>query len=272
MEALLSVENVSKVFTPRPMSGAGTTVHALEGINLNIPSGARIAIVGGSGSGKSTLAACLACLEKPTSGKIYFQGRDVTALSERELRPIRPQVQLVFQDSANAFNPDLTILQILEEPLLLNSKCDSEERQTRAATLLRSVGIPSEMLARKAAELSGGQRQRVGLVRALALEPKVLILDEALSALDSSVQAQIANQLLDLNSNPTQTDINSALLIITHDLVMAARLADEIVIMQNGLIVERGPSRRIMTAPEHEATKALVAATPQFATHSGPAT
>src|SRR5689334_11701819 len=119
MEALLSVQNVSKDFLPRTMTGIGATVRALDGINLNILPGVRLAIVGGSGSGKSTLAACLACLEKPSSGKIYFHGRDVTELSESELRTVRPQIQLVFQDWANAFNPDFTVLQILEEPLLL---------------------------------------------------------------------------------------------------------------------------------------------------------
>ncbi|HET9805095.1 MAG TPA: ATP-binding cassette domain-containing protein [Candidatus Acidoferrum sp.] len=272
MEALLSVQNVSKDFLPRTMTGIGATVRALDGINLNILPGVRLAIVGGSGSGKSTLAACLACLEKPSSGKIYFHGRDVTELSESELRTVRPQIQLVFQDWANAFNPDFTVLQILEEPLLLNSKCNQEERRSRAAQLLQSVGMPSEMLVRKSVELSGGQRQRVGIARALALEPKVLVLDEALSALDSSVQAQIANLLLDLNARATPTGNGLATVLITHDLVMAARLADEIVVMRDGLIVERGSSRRIVTTPEHEATKALVAATMYLAADSGAVT
>lgn len=262
MEALLSAENVRKDFAPRTMNRRGTAVRALDGINLNISRGARVGIVGGSGSGKSTLAACLACLEKPTSGRIHFQGQDITDFPEAKLRTVRAQIQMVFQDSANAFNPGFTVLQVLEEPLRLNSKSSSEERRARAAQLLQYVGMPDDLLSRRTAELSGGQRQRIGIARALALEPKVLILDEALSALDSSVQAQIANLLLTLSAASISAEHRPALLLITHDLVMAARIAEEIVVMQSGRIVEKGPSRKIVCAPEHDGTKALVAATP----------
>ena len=272
MDGLLAIENLKKEFALRGIAGEKRVVYALDGINLTIQSGVRIAIVGGSGSGKSTLAACLSFLETPTSGKIYFRGHDASELSEKELRSVRPRVQLVFQDSATAFNPDFNVFEVLEEPLSLNSSLDSQERRVRAAELLERVGL-HDMLARNTEELSGGQRQRVAIARALALEPKVLILDEALSALDSSVQAQVANLLLDLTTESLPSAEKPAIVLITHDLVMAARIADEIIVMQNGRIVESGPSRRIVTSPKQEATKALVAATQvlDFTAQSGPA-
>src|SRR5262249_2574923 len=210
-------ENLVKEFAPREFGGTKITVRALDGVNLTIGQGARIAIVGGSGSGKSTLALCLACLEAPTSGKICLQGRDLTKFPEKELRRIRPQVQLVFQDSAASFNPDFTVSQVLEEPLLLNFTLNEERRAKRTANLLEKVGLQEKMLARRTSELSGGQRQRIAIARALALEPKILILDEALSALDSSVQAQVANLLLSLTDAEIPLEKRPTTVLITHD-------------------------------------------------------
>jgi len=235
------------------------SVRALDQVSFVVQPGTRIAIVGASGSGKSTLAACLACLEKPSSGSICFQGRNLEFLSESELQNIRPQVQLVFQDPAMAFNPIFTVLEILEEPWILQTKLNSEERKERAAELLGRVGLPRRILDRKSADLSGGQRQRLAIARALALEPKILILDEALSALDYSVQAQIANLLLDLADPSIPLAARPAVLFITHDLVMAARITDEIIVMQSGRIVESGPMREVMRNPAHMATRALIA-------------
>lgn len=261
MDAILSAENITKDFLPRGITAMGEGIRALAGASLSIQNGERIAIVGGSGSGKSTLAACLAFLETPTSGSICFRGREIAGLSEKELRTIRPQVQLVFQDSANAFNPDLTTLQVLEEPLQLNFRLTKQERRDRASELLRRVGLQKDLFKRQIEELSGGQRQRFAIARALALEPRVLILDEALSAMDSSIQAQITNLLLDLTDMTIPAEKRSAIVLISHDLVMAVRIADRIFVMESGRIVESGPSQRIVTAPETEATKALVAAT-----------
>lgn len=260
MEApLFSAENLVKEYRPRRSREAAASVRALDGVNLSVRPGARIAIVGASGSGKSTLASCLACLERPTSGTIRFEGRELTALSENELHSVRPKIQLVFQDPGLAFNPDFTVLDALAEPWLIQKGMSLEEQRNRAADLLSRVGLSSGILDRKSAEMSGGQRQRLAIARALALEPKVLILDEALSALDCSVQAQIANLLLDLNATGLSSGGGPAMLFITHDLVMAARIAEEIAVMQSGRIVEIGPARQIVGRPQHAATQALLA-------------
>jgi len=273
MEALLTAENLVKEYRSRPVNGAKGSVRALDQVSLAIPLGTRTAIVGSSGSGKSTLAMCLACLEKPSSGAIRFQGRDLTALSESELRKVRPQIQIVFQDPAMAFNPFFTVQQIVEEPWVLQSEFDSAERHDRAVKLLSRVGLSRDLLNRRSIDLSGGQRQRLAIARALALDPKILILDEAFSALDYSLQAQIANLLLDLSDRSIPTTVRPAILLITHDLVMAARIADEIVVMQNGRIVESGPTRKIIETPEHATTRTLLSATttagPKF--EKGPA-
>lgn len=259
MEVLLSAENLVKEFPSRHFRSAKIPVRALDQVNLAIPRGARIAIVGASGSGKSTLALCLACLEKPSSGTIRFRNHELTGLSEHELRNIRPQIQLVFQDPATAFNPNFTVQEVLEEPWILRTIMSADERRGRAAEVLVRVGLARNILGRKSADLSGGQRQRLAIARTLALEPKVLILDEALSSLDYSVQAQIANLLLDMSDR--SIPVRPAIVLITHDLVMAARFADEIVVMQSGRIVENGSTQKIVENPEHAATRALLACT-----------
>ncbi len=260
MGALLTAENLVKEYPSRRSKGGKGRVRALDQASLTIQPGARIAIVGSSGSGKSTLAICLACLEKPSSGTIRFQDRTLTALPERELRSVRPKIQLVFQDPAMAFNRFFTLREILEEPWILQAKLDSAERRERAVELLGRVGLSSDLLERRPGDLSGGQRQRLAIARALALDPKILILDEALSALDYSVQAQIANMLLDLSDRSIPAGVRPAVIFITHDLVMAARIADEIIVMQSGRIVEAGSSLKIISTPEHVATQKLLGA------------
>jgi peptide/nickel transport system ATP-binding protein len=258
MESLLSAENLVKEYALPHRTGSRAPVRALDKVNLVIHRGARIAIAGASGSGKSTLAACLACFERPTSGTIRFENRELTALPEAGLRAVRPQIQLVSQVPAMAFNPDFTTQKALEEPWLLHGKLKADQRRERAVGLLMRVGLPSSILERKPANLSGGQRQRLAIARALALDPKLLILDESLSALDYSVQAQIANLLLDLSGHSTPPD-GPALLFITHDLAMASCVADELVVMQGGRIVESGPMHKIIEAPSHAATRDLLA-------------
>lgn len=263
MDFLLAAENVTKEYSSRSLKSSSERVRALDRVSLNIPRGARIAIVGTSGSGKSTLAACLACLEKPDSGTIRFQGQEVTSLNEKDLRKLRPQIQLVFQDPALAFNPGFTVKEILEEPFLLQKE-NLEKGRARIPGLLDQVALPLNILERKSGDLSGGQRQRLAIARALSLNPKLLILDEALSALDYSVQAQIANILLDLNAPSVPSETKPSILLITHDLVMAARLAEEIVVMENGRIVEHGSTQKIIGNAEHSATQSLLACTPGF--------
>src|SRR5215467_8935569 len=245
-EALLVAEGLVKKYRHRKLNGDEVLLRALDQVSLTVQSGARIAIVGPSGSGKSTLAACLSCLEKPTSGALRFQDRDLATLSENELRAVRPQIQLVFQDPAMAFNPRFSALEIIEEPWLLQTKLERRERIERATKLLMQVGLPKGIFNRNSKELSGGQRQRLAIARALASKPQILILDEALSALDYSVQSQIANLMLDISDPSIPLAERPAIVFITHDIVLAARVAEEIAVMYDGRIVENGPARMVL--------------------------
>jgi len=264
MPTLLTAENVVKRYAPQPLRGSPAGVTALDGVSLSLAAGARMAIVGASGSGKSTLAACLASLERVTSGVIRFEGRDITSLSETELRRVRPKMQLVFQDPALALNPRFSLLDVVAEPWLIQEQFGFSERRNRAEALLNRVGLSGVSLRKKPSELSGGQRQRLAIARALALEPKLLIFDESLSSLDCSVQAQIANLLLDLSTFTTSASGGPAMIFITHDIVMAARLAEIIAVMERGRIVESGATRQIIVSPEHPATQELLACTAGF--------
>jgi len=259
MERLLIVENLEKCYENAGVLGTRKEVKALQGVSFSICPQSTLALVGESGSGKSTLAFCIACLERPTSGRIFLHGSEISAFDESQLRQVRPQVQLVFQDPARSLNPRFSALEIVSEPLLVQGRFNKREREDRARALLVQVGIPQEQMLRNVAEFSGGQRQRLAIARALALEPKLLILDEALSALDCSVQAQIANLLLEL-----QTSLGLTCLFITHDFAMAGHLADEIAVMDRGKIVELGATEKVLRAPEQEVTRRLIAATPRL--------
>src|SRR6266436_406006 len=258
-EPLLIVDNLEKVYGRRGVRGTKREVMALQGVSFAIRSESTLALVGESGSGKSTLAFCLACLERPTSGRIVFQGKEITALDEKQQRAVRPQIQLVFQDPGRSLNPRFSSLELVSEPLLVQGRVNKREREGRARTLLAQVGLPQEKALQRAEEFSGGQRQRLAIARALALEPKLLILDEALSALDCSVQAQIANLLLEL-----QSSLGLTYVFITHDFAMAGHLADEIAVMERGKVVELGAADRVLREPEHEVTRRLIAATPRL--------
>jgi peptide/nickel transport system ATP-binding protein len=228
-------------------------------VSFSIFRGTTLAIVGESGSGKSTLAFCLACLEKPTSGAIRFEETDIHELDEKSLRAIRRKIQLIFQDPVSSFNPRWKVVEILAEPLALPGNVSREEMRSRARTLLEQVGLSSNMEEKLASELSGGQRQRLAIARALILEPTLLILDEALSALDCSVQAQIANLLMELQRSRGMT-----YLFITHDLAMAAHLADEMAVMSKGQIVEQGPPDKMLKQPRTAITRELLAVVPRL--------
>jgi len=266
MQPLLKVEKLVKRYTRHSLVGTPEELLALDGVSFTIFPGTTLAIVGESGSGKSTLAACLACIESPTAGDIWFEGKQIAKLDERAFRQIRPQIQLIFQDPASSLNPRWSVLEVLAEPLILQRKFSREEINQRAASLLKRVGLFPDLVERPPTELSGGQRQRLAIARALALEPKLLILDEALSALDCSVQAQIGNLLMDL-----QSSLGMTYLFITHDLAMAAHLADEIAVMDRGRIVELGSANKILTQPEQETTRQLLAAVPGIKRGAQPA-
>src|SRR5712664_929804 len=257
MQPLLKAENLLKRYAKRSLAGAREELLALDGVSLTIFPGTTLAVVGESGSGKSTLASCLACLESPTAGNIWFEGQDIVKLGERARRQLRPQIQLIFQDPASSLNPRWSVFEILVEPFILQRKFTREEMKQRAGSLLERVSLSPDIVERPPTELSGGQRQRLAIARALALEPKLLILDEALSALDCSVQAQIANLLIEL-----QRALGMTYLFITHDLAMAAHLADEIVVMNRGRVAEQGPAQNILRHPKTEITQHLLAAMP----------
>jgi ABC-type glutathione transport system ATPase component len=199
----------------------------------------------------------MTCLEKPTSGRIVFEGQDLTALRASELRSVRTKIQLVFQDPALSLNPRFTAFDAISEPWQVERNVPQSEWSDRAAQLMKVTGLSTDFLQRKPMQLSGGQRQRLAIARALAAEPKVLILDEALSSLDLPVQAQIANLLMELKESRSLT-----MIFITHDPAMAGHVADKIAVMSDGRIVEEGSPREIVCGPRTSATKALLSAMP----------
>lgn len=255
IQALLRVENLAKHYHRASVFVPKEETTGLCGVSLSIAAQTTVALVGESGCGKSTLALCVAGLERPSSGKIWLGAQEITSLSEEELRAVRPKIQLVFQDPANSLNPRWTALEIISEPLLIHKKWDRNGRREQAYALMERLGIPLEKARQRPGEFSGGQRQRLAIARALALEPQVLILDEALSALDCPVQAQIVNLLLDL-----QSSLGLSYLFITHDFRMAAHLAHRIVVMDHGRIVETGMPGDLVRTPKHDATQSLIAA------------
>lgn len=251
---VLEARGLSKIFTPRgPFSTRKPSVTAFEAVDLSLFPGRTLALVGESGSGKSTLARCLVRLEEPTAGELKIDGQDFLALTGGELRHARRNVQLIFQEAMSALNPGFSAAEIAAEPLVIADHLDWKEASKRAAALMESVGLPGSLAGRGAHEFSGGQKQRLALARALALNPKILILDEALSGLDLSVQAQIMNLLVDL-----QAANNLAYLFISHDLNLVGAIADEVAVMKKGLIVEHASTEKIFSRPQHPYTQSLV--------------
>jgi peptide/nickel transport system ATP-binding protein len=250
---LLRVESLSKSYVRGSLWRGRVPVKAAQEINFQVCKGQTLALVGASGSGKSTIARCVARLEKPDTGQIWMESTDIASLNSRELRPFRTKIQMIFQDAATSMNPRFSAAEAIEEPLLLQGKVPKERREI-AARFMKEVGLPVEALDRSVMEFSGGQRQRIAIARALTLQPKLLILDEALSGLDLSTQAWIANLLLDL-----QPAHSLSYLLISHDLALVARMADEIAVIADGRIVERGTAQQIIHDPQHEETKKLLA-------------
>jgi ABC-type oligopeptide transport system ATPase subunit len=231
----------------------------LDGIELEIRAGTTLALVGESGSGKSTLARCLARLEDIDSGEIWFDGREVSSLRSESLRLLRREIQIVFQDPASALNCRFSVAEIIMEPLVIQGICSRREGRLRALDLMEQVGLPRLASGRLPLELSGGQRQRLAIARALALEPRFLILDEALSGLDLSIQAQLIKLLLDLQASRSLT-----YLFISHDLGVAAGIADEIAVMNRGRIAEKAPGADLFKEAQQPITRSLLSAIPSI--------
>ncbi len=242
-------------------------VKAVDGISFTLRRGETLGLVGESGCGKSTTARSLLRLLEPTGGKVVFDGVDVLSMDARALRAFRSRAQIVFQDPFGSLNPRMTAGSMLEEVLQVHNLAAAAGRQRRAVELLELVGLRAEHAGRYPHEFSGGQRQRLGIARALSVEPEFIVLDEAVSALDVSVQAQILNLLSDLKSN-----LGLAYLFIAHDLAVVEHLCDRVAVMYLGKIVEIGPAERLYRAPRHPYTKALLSAVPSLDTKSEPAT
>jgi ABC-type glutathione transport system ATPase component len=254
---LLRVRGLSKRYVRGGLWRNRTPVSAVDAVDLDIFAGQTLALVGESGSGKSTVARCVARLEKPDHGQIWIDS-DIDAAepgrrSARERLLQRNRVQMVFQDPVTSMNPRFTAAQVVEEPLMIMG-VDARLRRDAARTVVNEVGLSADWLERSVMEFSGGQRQRLALARALVVRPRLLVLDEALTGLDLSAQAQIANLLLDLQAAHKLT-----YLLISHDLPLVARLADNIAVMSAGRVVETGPAFEMMASPKHAETLRLLA-------------
>jgi peptide/nickel transport system ATP-binding protein len=253
--ALMRVRGLSKRYVQRtPFSRNKFAIDALVDVNFEITPGCLTALVGESGSGKSTLASCLAMMEKPDCGEIWFEGKEISHWSHRKLAPLRPKIQMVFQDSAGALDPRFSAAQIIEEPLEIQHRERGQQLRARACELMVEVGLSPDWANRSPLQLSGGQRQRLAIARAIALTPSLLILDESLSGLDLSTQAQILNLLLDLKATYCLT-----CLLISHDLSLVGQVADFVAVMHQGRIAEHGSTSQVLRSPQHPQTRKLLA-------------
>jgi oligopeptide/dipeptide ABC transporter ATP-binding protein len=235
----------------------GRHLTAVDGVDLAVPPGGTLALVGESGAGKSTLGLTLLRAHRPAAGRVLFRGVDITDWDERRLRPLRPGMQMVFQDPYASLDPHLTVGAALAEPLRLQRGMGRAAAEARVAALLESVGLPADTARRRPHLLSGGQRQRVGIARALALEPELLVADEPVSALDVSTQAQVVAVLDDVRRRHSLT-----VLLIAHDLALVGQVSDRVAVMHLGQVVEQGPTGEVVFRPQHPYTAALLSATP----------
>jgi len=260
MAPLVEVRHLVKEFRARHgLFGRGPGVRAVDDVSFTIAEGETFGLVGESGSGKTTTGRCLLRLIEPTSGEVRFRGRDVLGLTGAELRRARRQFQIVFQDPYSSLNPRMRVGDIVREPLIIHRVGNRDEQDARVRELFELVGLGAGDLLRYPQEFSGGQRQRIGLARALALEPSFVVADEPVSALDVSVQAQVINLLLDL-----QTRLGLTYLFIAHDLRLVRRICDRVGVMYRGRLVEVAPAEALFTSAVHGYTKALLSAIPHL--------
>ncbi len=251
---LLDVRNLVKHF---PIESSDDVVKAVDGVSFDIKSGETLGLVGESGCGKSTVGRCLLRLHEPTSGGIYFEGKNIVGLPNREMQHLRREMQIIFQDPYASLNPRLSILSIISEPLKIHGIGSKSEREAKTTDLLKKVGLDPNYMRRYPHEFSGGQRQRIGIARALALNPKLIICDEPVSALDVSVQAQVVNLLQDL-----QAEFGLTYLFISHGLAVVEHISNRVAVMYLGKIVEIAEGRELYDLPLHPYTKALLSAIP----------
>jgi peptide/nickel transport system ATP-binding protein/oligopeptide transport system ATP-binding protein len=258
-DAILVVEDLVKEYPGRQrlVGRERGAVKAVRGVSFEVARGETLAIVGESGSGKTTVAKTVMGFEKPSSGRILFDGRELHSLPARDWRPLRRELQFVFQDPYASLPGRMPVGEIVAEPLVIHGIGTRASRTARVRELLDLVGLEPAWASRYPHEFSGGQRQRVGIARALALQPRLLILDEPVSALDVSIQAQVVNLLSDL-----QSELGLSYLFIAHDLAVVRHLAQHVAVMRSGEIVEHGPTAQVFEDPQHEYTHALLRAVP----------
>ncbi|WP_047261703.1 dipeptide ABC transporter ATP-binding protein [Corynebacterium mustelae] len=256
-EEIIRVENLTRVFNVRGSRGEKSEFTAVDNVSFGLKKGTTLALVGESGSGKSTVANMILNLLDPTSGKVYYKGTDLSTLNEKQLFDMRRKLQVVFQNPYGSLDPMYSIYRCIEEPLVVHKVGNRKEREAWVAELLDMVAMPRSAMRRYPNELSGGQRQRIAVARALALKPEVVVLDEAVSALDVLVQNQILQLLADL-----QSELNLSYLFITHDLAVVRQTADEVAVMQKGKLVERGETNEIFSNAQQEYTRDLINSVP----------
>ena len=259
-QVLLDVQRLRKHFPGRRslLQGRSLAIEAVDDVSFSIAAGETLGLVGESGSGKSTLGRTLLQLEMPTAGRVLFDGEDITGRPEPQLRVLRRRAQMIFQDPIGSLDPRMLVGDIIAEPLDIHGLAPSRaQRRQRVEELLDLVRLPAEAASRRPREFSGGQRQRIGIARAIAVNPDLIIADEAVSALDVSIQAQIINLLLDL-----QARLHFACLFIAHDLAVVRHIADRVAVMFMGRLVELGPSEALFADPRHPYTRALLDAAP----------
>ena len=255
---LLEATNLQRHYSvSRGAFSKPASLHAVDGASFTLEKGKTLAVVGESGCGKSTLARMITMIEPPTSGELTIAGSRVDGASAQTLRALRPKVQMVFQNPYGSLNPRQKIGTILEEPLAVNTALGKTQRSEKARAMMTAVGLRPEHYDRYPHMFSGGQRQRIAIARALMLEPELVVLDEPVSALDISIQAQVLNLLAEL-----QSKFNLAYLFISHDLTVVRHIADEVMVMYLGKVVEHGPVDAVFSAPLHPYTRALLSATP----------
>jgi ABC-type oligopeptide transport system ATPase subunit len=259
-DVLLEVTDLQKWFPVRKgllIERTVDYVKAVDGVSLQIAEGETLGLVGESGSGKSTTGYCILQLLKPTNGSVRFMGKELTTMSSGDLREMRREMQIVFQDPYSSLNPRMTVGNIVAEPLKVHGIGTKRSRGARVRDLLETVGFNPDFTNRYPHEFSGGQRQRIGIARALALNPRLIVCDEPVSALDVSIQAQILNLLKDL-----QRDLGLAYLFVAHDLAVVRAMSDRIAVMNKGVLVETGDANEVYRNPQQDYTRALLAAVP----------